>query len=259
MRLFDTHCHFDFEPFSQNFDSQLLRANQHGVERFVIPTIGPSNWSSVALLAKQHPSLFFALGFHPYFIDAQSVEHFSLLESLLANQPAQCVAVGECGLDGAIPLQASIQEQVFIRQLELAASFHLPVILHGRKTHNRMLQLIKNSRFKGGGVLHGFSGSYQQAMQFVELGFYIGVGGVITYPRAQKTRRAVKQLSLEHIVLETDAPDMPLYGHQGEINHPKMLTKILACLADLKEMPFQTVMDSVWSNSHLAFNMDDGA
>lgn len=255
MRLFDTHCHFDFEPFSDDFASQLQQAHQHGVTRLLIPAIGPSNWQKVIDLSSQYPSIYYALGFHPYFLDGDSIQYLQSLETLLSDSDPNCVAVGECGLDAMIDVEMGLQEMLFIRQIELASQSKKPLILHARKTHNRLIQLFKQYRFQYGGILHGFSGSYQQAQQFIELGFYIGVGGVITYPRANKTRQAIAQLPLERLVLETDAPDMPLSGHQGEDNHPKMLAAVLDCLAELRPESKSEIGQAVWDNSSRALGL----
>lgn len=250
MRLFDTHCHFDFEPFTDQFTAHLAQAQHKGVERFLIPTIGPQNWHHVALLSSQYSCLYHALGIHPYFLNPDSECHLAELQQRLVDRPERCVAVGECGLDGVIDIDMAVQERVFIAQVKLAAELQLPLILHCRKAHNRMLQILKQEKFQYGGILHGFSGSFQQAMQFIELGFYIGVGGVITYPRANKTRQAVAHLPLEKLVLETDSPDMPLNGHQGKANHPMMIAEIVDCLATLRGIPKQTIAKIVWKNSN---------
>lgn len=255
MRLFDTHCHFDFECFAADFAGHLQQARQHKVERYLLPAIGPSNWPTLSDLSRQYSGVYYALGMHPLFLNPQSERHVAELRLLLERRDGSCVAVGECGLDAMIDVDMSQQERLFVQQVDLASQYQLPLILHSRKTHNRLLQIIKQKQFKYGGVLHGFSGSYQQAMQFVECGFYIGVGGVITYPRANKTRRAIEQLAVEHLVLETDAPDMPLNGYQGKTNHPKMLGQILTCLANLKGLSEQTVAEIVWKNSHSAFKI----
>ncbi|NVJ56546.1 MAG: TatD family hydrolase [Vibrionaceae bacterium] len=255
MRLFDTHCHFDFKPFSANFPHHLAQAKQQGVERFLIPAIGPSNWQTLLELSHRYSEIYFALGFHPYFLDGNSPAHLSALERLLGEHHARCVAVGECGLDAMIEVNSDLQEQMFIAQIELAKTFQKPLVLHSRKTHNRIIQLLKLHKFSGGGVIHGFAGSYQQAMQYVELGFYIGVGGVITYPRANKTRQAVAKVPLDSLILETDSPDMPLNGYQGEYNHPKLLSEVLASLAELKEDSRQTIARKLWENSSLLFGI----
>ena len=181
--------------------------------------------------------------------DETHTEQLKELDELLDFGSQCCVAIGECGLDGKVGIPEWQQETMFIGQVELAKNHNLPLVLHGHRAQNRLLQLLKRHKFMGGGILHAFSGSYQQAMQFVELGFYIGIGGVITYPRANKTRKAISQLDLDFMVLETDAPDMPINGLQGFANHPKNLALILHCLSELKGNDEQLIADIVWNNS----------
>ncbi|EFP95506.1 TatD family hydrolase [Vibrio caribbeanicus] len=257
MRLFDTHCHFDFDVYKRNFNAHLSEACLAQVERFLVPSVGPSNWVRVRQLADDFPAIYSALGFHPCFLAETHTDQLKQLDELLDLSVRRCVAVGECGLDGKIDIPEWQQETMFIGQLELAKNHKLPLILHGHRTQNRLLQLLKRHKFTGGGILHAFSGSYQQAMQFVELGFYIGVGGVITYPRANKTRKAVSQLDLDCIVLETDAPDMPIKGHQGLANHPKYLPLILSCLSELNGNDEQLIANTVWNNSLSVLNIDE--
>lgn len=256
-QLFDTHCHLDLDPFSSTVETELRQAQQQGVVRFLIPSVGPENWSTVALLAKQHLNTFYyALGIHPHFLPSLTAcQVLSLLEEQLSQSNQACVAVGECGLDAMVSDSAQHQETILKGQLEIAQSARLPVVLHSRKTHNRLLQIIKQSRFTQGGVIHAFSGSEQEAKQFIALGFKLGVGGIITYPRANKTRRAIAAVPLEHLVLETDSPDMPLCGFQGQINTPSQLPLILNELALLKQQDPEILADILWQNSHRLFNL----
>lgn len=253
MKLFDTHCHFDFDVFQEDFAHQVDLAREQGVERILIPSVGPSNWARIQELANQYSNLYYALGFHPYFLQQEFEQFAPELESLLSSSNRQCVAIGECGLDFAIDVPVELQEQALELQFELARRFDLPVILHSRKAHNRLIQLVKAAKLPKGGVLHAFSGSYQQAMEWIRLGFLIGVGGTITYPRANKTRDAIQRISLENIVLETDAPDMPIIGYQGEPNHPSKLIHVLNELALLRTESKQSIASQLWENSNSAF------
>ncbi len=254
MPLFDTHCHFDFAPFADDFASHHQRALAAGVERCVVPAVGPLNWSRVAELS-HYAGVYYALGFHPYFLKQQSETHFDALAALLEQPTPRCVALGECGLDFAIEVESKLQERLFIRQLELAQAYRLPLIVHCRQSDQRVLQLIKQCRFEQGGVWHGFSGSEQQAKAFIDHGFKIGVGGVITYPRANKTRRAIAALPVESLVLETDAPDMPLCGMQGQPNHPANLPRVLSALAELKQVTPEALIAPLWRSSHQLFRL----
>ncbi|MYM59597.1 TatD family deoxyribonuclease [Vibrio sp. OCN044] len=255
MRLFDTHCHFDFDVFADDFSCQLELAQTQGVERIMIPSIGPSNWDKLLAMSTEHAGIYTALGMHPYFLTDNSVYHLTDLQKQTEAHLNHFRAIGECGLDAMVDVDHDIQGKVFNAQIALANDLQLPLILHSRKTHNEVLQLLKMHKFAFGGVLHGFSGSYQQAMQFIELGFYIGIGGVITYPRARKTRQAAANLPLEWIVLETDAPDMPLMGYQGKPNHPAMLSQVLSCLALLRGTDERSVAQMTWKNANLVFKV----
>ncbi|MCK6262437.1 TatD family hydrolase [Vibrio sp. ZSDE26] len=254
-RLFDTHCHFDFDGFKDNFLDELAAAQSKGVERFLIPSINESNWQRVQSLSNLHANIYHAFGFHPYFLNASVDTQFAHLIEILESRTSQCVAIGECGLDFMIDVDHQLQERTLVKQIELAQQYRLPVILHCRKAHHRLLPILRRYPLPKGGVLHGFSGSYQQAMSYIELGFYIGVGGTITYPRANKTRQAIAKLPLDFLVIETDAPDMPMCGFQGQKNHPKMLPNVLLELALLKKQPEQTIAQSLWQNSHLLFSI----
>ncbi|YCO04266.1 TatD family hydrolase [Vibrio sp. VNB-15] len=255
MKLFDTHCHFDFDVFRDDFAHQVELACDQGVERILIPSVGPSNWSRIQELAHQYPHLYYALGFHPYFLQDDFEQYLPDLEALLSSSNKQCVAIGECGLDFAIEVPIELQERALEFQFELARRLDLPVIVHSRKAHNRLIQMVKAAKLPKGGVLHAFSGSYHQAMEWVRLGFFIGVGGTITYPRANKTRDAIQRLPLQHLVLETDAPDMPILGYQGEPNHPSKLIHVFNELSALHIESKQSIASQLWENSNFAFSI----
>lgn len=255
MTLFDSHCHLDFPLFETDF-SHILQSAQHvGVKRFLIPSVGPENWSRVAELSSQHPEIYYALGLHPYFLKADYTLYQTQLMARLDARPTRCVAIGECGLDFAIKVDPALQEEALQWQFELARQYGLPVILHCRKAHNRLIQMVKVANLPKGGVLHAFSGSYEQGMEWVRLGFSLGIGGTITYPRANKTRQAVAKLPLEHLLLETDAPDMPLNGYQGVVNTPSQIVNILTILCELRNQTKQTVASQLWKNSNSLFSI----
>ncbi len=255
MKLFDTHCHFDFDVFQNDFEHNLQLAQEKGVCRMLIPSVGPSNWNRIQTLAEHHTHLYYALGFHPYFLEEQFELYLPQLKQYLSQNHPQCVAVGECGLDFAIDVPVSLQEKALETQFELARRFNLPVILHSRKAHNRLIQMVKAAKLPKGGIIHAFSGSYQQAMEWIRLGFYIGVGGTITYPRANKTRDAIQKLALENLVIETDAPDMPILGYQGVPNHPDKLIHVFNELVNLRCGEKQPIASKLWENSNFVFRI----
>ena len=151
-------------------------------------------------------------------------------------------AVGEIGLDLFIA-DANFEKQLFFfqAQLDLAAQFSLPVLLHVRKAHDQVLKQLRQCKLSSGGIVHAFSGSEQHAQQYLALGFKLGLGGTVTYERAKKLRRIVTELPLDSFVLETDAPDMPLSGYQGEPNRPARVREVAQVIAELKGCSLQEV------------------
>ncbi|WP_392340441.1 TatD family hydrolase [Moritella marina] len=233
IELVDSHCHLDFSDFDLDRIDVLARAKAKGVEHFLVPGIGAHNWQSVLALANQHTGVYAALGIHPYFLANFDDSHLVLLDEYLATEKG-VVAVGEFGLDKMVDFPFEQQLHICKQQLLLAKQYYLPVILHCRKAHNELIQLLQQVKLPRGGVIHGFSGSKQLAMQYIKLGFKLGIGGVITYPRAEKTRQAVSELPLAALLLETDSPDMPIKGYQGGRNEPANITEVLQELAKLR-------------------------
>ncbi len=180
-----------------------------------MPATEAAHFSRVLALAARFPSLYAALGLHPIVIERHADDDPDKLQQALAQQQ-NVVAVGEIGLDlYRDDPQFAVQERLLDAQLQLAKRYDLPVILHSRRTHDKLAMHLKRRDLPRTGVVHGFAGSLQQAERFVRLGYKIGVGGTITYPRASKTRDVMARLPLDALLLETDAPDMPLKGFQG--------------------------------------------
>ncbi|WCE29139.1 TatD family hydrolase [Vibrio sp. SCSIO 43137] len=254
-KLFDTHCHLDFEPFSADLDDVISRARNKGVDKFLIPACSKSNWRNVAEISQRYSGVYYALGLHPYFTDKHSDSDLDLLEQAIRNRDNKCVAVGECGLDFVKGNDRERQILLLDAQLDLTIQYELPVILHCRGAHQQMIKLLKQKKLPCAGVIHGFSGSYEQAMDYIRLGYYIGVGSTITYLRARKTRNTISKLPLANLVLETDAPDMPLSGYQGEKNVPERVLNVLNELNVLRNEPEQTVADTLYKNSLSVFTI----
>lgn len=231
----DTHCHFDFPPFAGNEAGSLQRAAAAGVQRIIVPTVTADRFARVLQLAKDYSPLYAALGLHPLYIAQHHDQQLEQLAALLAGKPDKLVAVGEIGLDLYMPApQFERQQQLLTAQLKLAARYDLPVILHSRRSHDPLAALLRRTEVPRCGVVHGFAGSLSQAQAFIRLGYSIGVGGTISYERAQKTRAVMAQLPLTSLLLETDAPDMPLAGYQGQPNRPERTAEVFEALCLLR-------------------------
>jgi TatD DNase family protein len=253
MQLIDTHCHLDLPQYDQDRDQVLSRAQQAGVQAQIIPAIQASTWPRIRQLCAGHPQLYPSYGMHPMFMQAHEQTHIAELDRWLKTEPA--VAVGECGLDFYIKdPDRSGQLELFEAQLELAQRHRLPVIIHARKAVEEVINSLRH--FSGiKGVLHSYSGSEQQAGRLIEMGFYLGFGGPVTYPRATRLQRLVQALPLEALLLETDAPDQPDSRHRGERNEPAHLGEILASISQLRGISPQALAAATRANARQLFRL----
>ncbi|NIM33062.1 MAG: YchF/TatD family DNA exonuclease [Pseudomonas stutzeri] len=252
MQLIDTHTHLDFEMFDDDRAQVIARARNAGVERIVVLGVHAANWQRVWQLACDEPSVHAALGLHPVFLEEHQDAHVQQLRDWLERlrgEPKLC-AVGEIGLDYYIDNpDIERQQRLLEAQLALAADFSLPVLLHVRRAHAPMIATLKRYKLERSGVIHAFSGSWEEAREYLRLGFRLGLGGAGTWPQAQRMHRVLRQLPLEAIVLETDAPDIPPAGHAGERNSPELLPEICRRLADLKGIDALALAAASYRNS----------
>ncbi|WP_393969472.1 metal-dependent hydrolase [Kluyvera intermedia] len=253
-RFIDTHCHFDFPPFSGDEDASLQRAADAGVGKIIIPATEAENFTRVLALAEQFAPLYAAVGLHPIVVERHDDGSLAALEAVLAAKPKKLVAIGEIGLD-LYRDNPQFEHQAFLldEQLRLAKRYDLPVILHSRRTHDKLAMHLKRHNLPRTGVVHGFSGSLQQAERFIQLGYKIGVGGTISYPRASKTREVMAALPLEALILETDAPDMPLNGFQGQPNRPERIADVFSNLCSLRSESPEQIAQTLYNNTYALF------
>jgi len=253
MDLVDSHCHLDVPAFDGDRPEVLARARTAGVRRIVVPAISAAGWDRLDRVCSSDPGLFAAYGLHPMFLDEHRPAHLDALALRLRNGAA--VAVGECGLDHFVPgLDRPSQLRYFIAQLELAREARLPVIVHARRAVDEVTAAIRRI---GGlrGVVHSFSGSRQQAQALWDLGFLIGLGGPVTWPRAQRLRRLAATMPLECLLLETDAPDQPGCDRRGERNEPGHLREVLDTIADLRGEDPARIAAATTANAERLFQL----
>lgn len=254
--LVDTHCHLDAPQFDNDRDAVVASALQHGVGIIVVPAVERSNFDIVCQLADRHAHCALALGIHPLFVDRAEPEDLKVLAELIERRMASDsppVAIGEIGLDYFIEgYDRERQEFFYTEQLKIARQFDLPVILHVRRSVDTILKHLRRIKVRGG-IAHAYNGSRQQADQLIALGFKLGFGGAMTYPRALRIRELAQSLPLEAIVLETDAPDIPpeWLGHRGR-NSPAQLGKIAEVIADLRGVNCSEVVEITTQNAFFA-------
>ena len=253
MHLIDSHCHLDFSEFDVDRESILSHCEQIGVNKIVVPGVMASSWNRLITICQQSDMLYPALGLHPIFMDEHRSEDLKKLTEYIAiHKP---VAIGEIGLDFYIPEHDKLSQiSLFEQQLSIANKTDLPVILHIRKAHDQTLLLLKKHDVKGG-IVHAFSGSDQQAQQYIKLGFFFGVGGAVTHKRATRLRHLFSILPLSSLVLETDAPDMPLADMSKQRNTPENIPTILDSLAEIRSESKAEIAAVTTANSQRVLNL----
>lgn len=245
--LIDTHCHLDDRRLDADRDAVVARAQKAGVQRIVVPAVDVNNFCAVRDVAHAFDGGAYALGIHPIAVPHAQPADLDALETAIqaALDDPRFVAVGEIGLDFFIPelktpAMQEKQEAFYDAQLKLAETYNLPVILHVRRSQDRILKYLRR-RTSVQGIAHAFNGSFDQAQVFIDLGFALGAGGALTYTRARQIRRLVTELPLEHWVLETDAPDIPPAWLTGTPdtpprNEPAEVARIAQTLAQLRDV-----------------------
>ncbi|MBA4093829.1 MAG: DNAase [Candidatus Accumulibacter sp.] len=254
--LIDTHCHLDAAEFAADRAAVAQAAQAAGVTRIVVPTIETANFAAVRECCARYPGCVPAYGIHPLYVGRAAEADLDTLRDWLrreADGPQPPVAVGEIGLDFFLPdADRARQEFFFVEQLKIARDFELPVLLHVRRAQDAILKQLRRVFGKThgrGGIAHAFNGSRQQADAFIALGFKLGFGGTLTFPRALRIRELAAMLPLDAVVLETDAPDMPPAFLGGARNAPQHLPRIAAELAGLRGLAVEDVVQATSRNA----------
>lgn len=280
MQFTDSHCHLDFTEFSRKIPELLQQCHTQQIHRIIVPSVNPEHWQRVLSLTgiqNNHVKIACALGIHPWFLilqnslttkctdlDFQEQQIKQALSQACSENCNSIVAIGECGIDvfkakkntdneHAFNENIRLQQAFFDMQLHVAKQNNLPVIVHHCQSHQLILPLLKQHKLDKAGVIHAFSGSYQQAKNYIDLGFKLGIGGTITYPRAKKTINAIKRLPLSSLLLETDAPAMPPFGMQGMSNSPLNLIQIFQALAKIRQEPQEFIAEQIETNVEQLF------
>jgi TatD DNase family protein len=244
----DTHCHLDAAEFGDTQNTLVEEALAVGVTTMVIPAVERANFATVQTLCTRYRACVPAFGIHPMYVERAQAQDLDVLHDYLQQQKP--VAVGEIGLDFFVEnFDQEQQEFFFSEQLKLAQEFDLPVLLHIRKAHDTALKHLRRTPVRGG-IAHAFNGSAQQAAEFIRLGFKLGFGGAMTYPRASRLRELAATLPLDCIVLETDAPDIPPeFLPRDTANRPSCLPRIAATLAELRKLPLHEIARATTENA----------
>jgi TatD DNase family protein len=254
MVLVDSHCHLDAAEFDDDRGEVIARARTAGVTRQVIPAVDAAGWPKLRGICSREVGLFPAYGLHPMYLSVHRTEHLSQLREWLESE--RPVAVGECGLDYFVEdLDRDTQAHYFEAQLQLAHEFDLPVVVHARRAVDAVIAAIRRTG-KLRGVVHSFSGSTEQARQLWDLGFLVGLGGPVTYDRANRLRGLAATMPLDYLLLETDAPDQPDAGIRGQRNEPSRMAHVLSVIAQLRGVDEGEVAAATTKNAERLFRLD---
>jgi TatD DNase family protein len=248
--LVDTHCHLDAGEFDADRDAVVERARQAGVEVIVVPAVERANFGAVTSVCRDYAGCVPAYGIHPMFVARAQEQDLDILRQTLQRESA--VAVGEIGLDFFVA-ERDEERQLFYfsEQLKIARDLEMPVLLHVRRAVDAVLAQLRRIRVCCG-IAHAFSGSRQQADEFIKLGFKLGFGGAMTYERATRLRELAATLPPASIVLETDAPDIPPQWLDRGRNEPEQLRRIAGALAELRGVASDEIATLTSSNARQA-------
>lgn len=256
MNLFDTHCHLNDKAYRNDLEEVIRRAGQQGV-RFML-VVGydlPSSIQAVEL-ASRYQGVYAAVGVHPHDAVTYDSAVERELQRLLTKE--KVVAVGEIGLDYHYNHSPrDCQQEVFRRQLALAAAAKLPVVIHNREAHNDLRGLLQTAGENHRGVLHCYSGSREMLTGFLALGFFISVGGPVTFRNARKLPEVVKAVPGDRLLLETDAPYLTPHPYRGKRNEPAYLTHIARRVAELRGVSIEDIAALTWKNACRCFQISE--
>ncbi|MDD5677290.1 MAG: TatD family hydrolase [Kiritimatiellae bacterium] len=246
--LFDAHCHLQDERLAGRLAEVLNRAKHAGVRRMLCCGCHERNWGAVLTLAQAHPEILPSFGIHPWYMEGRQEDWLETLERFLSEQPS---GVGEIGLDHAVtPRADEEQEAVFIAQLRLARRLKRPVSLHCLKAWERLRAIL--SREGGvwwGGLIHSYSGSAEMVKPLEEMGLYISFSGAVTHPGNKRGHRALAAVSPDHLLIETDSPDLPPAGAADAVNEPANLKLVASGVADILGRTPDWVAEQTFANA----------
>lgn len=251
--VFDTHAHYDDEQFNEDRDELLSSMPAWGVSAIVNVSASLASCWKVVEMAHRYPFLYAAVGVHPDEVGALNEKNFTLMRELFADE--KVVAVGEIGLDYHWDTEPrEVQKKWFVRQLELAGELGLPVNIHSRDASEDTFRIMQEHGRGLKGIIHCFSGPKELALEYIKLGFHIGVGGVVTFKNGKKLKRVVEAIPLTHIVLETDCPYLAPEPYRGRRNHSAYLKYVAEEIAMLKEITAEEVIRQTEENAKFIYS-----
>ena len=251
----DTHCHLDI--LESTPEETIIEAKQAGVQRMVTIAVDEPSLDFVSSTVQEFPAVYGSAGLHPH--DASKLTK-SLFQKIrqLAKEQHKLIAIGEIGLDyHYMNSPAEIQQQAFRKQLQLAVELNLPVILHSREAETDTLNIMQEFPVPSHGVAHSFTSSIEMARNLVEMGWYLGINGIVTFKNAEDLRKVVRWLPLDRLLLETDSPFLAPTPFRGKPNKPAHIPLIATFIAELREISLEELAQQTTANAQCLFNFDE--
>ena len=251
--MIDTHSHFYLPDFQEDFQAVVDRCRSVGIEKIYLPAIDSSTHDAMMALAAAQPGWCIPMmGLHPCYVTADYQQEMNLVETWLAKQ--SFAAIGEIGLDFYHSTEFKLEQiDVFVHQMNLAKQYDLPIVIHSRSSMDECIKLIEeHGKGKIKGIFHCFGGDERQARKIIDLGFMLGIGGVVTYKNAGLAK-LIETLPLDALVLETDAPYLTPVPFRGKRNESSYLTYVAAKIAEIKGLTIEDVALATTNNSKKIF------
>ena len=251
----DTHCHLD--KLDSTPEEAIIEAKQAGVQRMVTVSVDEPSLDFVSSMVQQFPEVYGSVGFHPHDA-AELTEDLEQKIRKLALEEKKLIAIGETGLDyHYMYSSAEVQQQVFSKQLQLAVELNLPVIMHSREAETDTLNILQEIPVPPLGVAHSFTSSFEMAKTLIEMGWYIGINGIVTFKNAEDLREVVSWLPLDRLLLETDSPFLAPIPFRGKPNKPAHIPAIATFIAELRGISLEQLSEQTSANAQRLFNFSD--
>ena len=251
--MIDTHAHINFEEYQENFDGFLTNLKDNQIEKVIIPGVDFSTFKQITDLTEKYDMLYGAIGIHPSECSTYSQEKEQEIYKYI--QHPKIIAVGEIGLDYYWTVEDKEEQQkIFIKQLEIAQECNLPVLIHDRDAHDDTYRILQNFKKLKNVVFHCFSGTPEFAKKCIDCGYYIAIGGIVTFKNAKDLKETAKIVPIERLLLETDAPYLAPVPYRGKLNSPEYLKYTAQEIANLRNTDIEEIKNQTTINANRIFN-----
>ncbi len=253
--FFDSHAHLNDKKFKNNLHQVIEKAFENNVKYIVVNGYDIESSKKAIEIASEYDNIYATVGIHPLDVDGFDIKDLQVLKDLCSDD--NVVAIGEIGLDYYYDKsKMEVQKEVFMAQLQLASELNMPVTIHSRDALNDTYEILKNYNCKG--VMHCYSGSVEYAKKFIELGYYISLAGPVTFKNAKVAKEVAKEVTLDKLLIETDAPYLTPHPYRGQLNDPSYVTYVAEEIAGIKGLTVEEVANQTTKNAQQLYRIRGG-